>query len=137
MRLSVNRNALLIITAATLGLGAILAAVPGSPLQRFFLSSVRGEEVALAAPEDAAPGPAPTRAPRSVRIITVLPKDAIPAIMDPEFVTGDEAEDQMSPTERVLGLSINGDHRAYSVPALSSHEVVNDVVGGVPVAVTW
>ncbi len=43
----------------------------------------------------------------------------------------------MRPEELVLGLSINGDHRAYSLPFLSSHEIVNDTVGGVPVAVTW
>ena len=43
----------------------------------------------------------------------------------------------MEPDEHVLGLSINGDHRAYSLRMLSSHEIVNDVVGGVPVAATW
>ena len=33
--------------------------------------------------------------------------------------------------------SIEGDARAYSVPLLSRHEIVNDVVGGKPIAVTW
>jgi hypothetical protein len=37
----------------------------------------------------------------------------------------------------VLGVSINGESRAYSIPFLSGREVVNDVVGGVPIAVTW
>ena len=70
-------------------------------------------------------------------MVTLLGFDAIPAILDPEFVTAAEAEDWMLPDEQVLGLSINGEHRAYSVPLLSRHEIVNDVVGGVPVAVTW
>ena len=67
----------------------------------------------------------------------MLPYGAIPAIFDPQFVTGEEAWEQYGNKELVLGLSINGDHRAYSIPYLSSREIVNDVVGGVPVAVTW
>ncbi len=43
----------------------------------------------------------------------------------------------MTPTELVLGLSIDGDHRAYPLNLLSRHEIVNDTVGGEPVAVTW
>jgi hypothetical protein len=43
----------------------------------------------------------------------------------------------MAPDEMVIGVEINGDRRAYSVPLLSSHEIVNDVVGGKKVAVTW
>ena len=43
----------------------------------------------------------------------------------------------MDSDELVLGLSINGDSRAYSVPMLSSHEIVNDTVGGRKIAVTW
>ena len=70
-------------------------------------------------------------------IISVLPRDAILAIFAPRLLPVEEAQEQYSPGEMVLGLSINGDHRAYSVPHLSSHEIVNDVVGGVPVAITW
>ena len=43
----------------------------------------------------------------------------------------------MDPTEQVLGLSIGGEHHAYPISVLSRHEIVNDVVGGQPVAVTW
>lgn len=43
----------------------------------------------------------------------------------------------MQSFETVLGVSINGDHRAYPLNMLSRHEIVNDTVGGVPVAVTW
>ena len=70
-------------------------------------------------------------------IMTVLGYDAIPAILDPEFSSVTEAEEWMAPSEQVIGLSINGDHRAYSIPLLSRHEIVNDTVGGKPVAVTW
>ena len=74
---------------------------------------------------------------RDLEIITLLAYDATRAILDPKFVTGDEAHEQYSENELVLGVSINGDHRAYSIPFLSFREIVNDVVGGVPVAVTW
>ena len=71
------------------------------------------------------------------KLITLLGFDGIPAILDPDFVSVDEAQAWMDSDERVLGLSINGDNRAYSVRMLSRHEIVNDVVGGKPVAVTW
>ena len=74
---------------------------------------------------------------RDLKIVTLLPFDAIPAILEPEFTTVEEADAQLEPHNLVLGLSINGDHRAYSIPTLSSHEIVNDTVGGQPVAVTW
>ncbi len=74
---------------------------------------------------------------RDLEIVSILPRDAIPAIWDPEFLTVEEATDQMPDTELVIGLSIDGEHRAYSVPFLSRHEIVNDIVGGKPVAVTW
>ena len=70
-------------------------------------------------------------------IITVLGYDAIPAILNPEIVSAEEASERMAPSEQVIGLSIGGDHRAYSIPMLSRHEIVNDTVGGKPVAVTW
>ena len=74
---------------------------------------------------------------RSVELVTLLGFDSIPAILSPQFVTPFEAEDWMEPDEQVLGLSINGEHRAYPIRMLSRHEIVNDVVGDVPVAVTW
>ena len=72
-----------------------------------------------------------------LEIVTLLGFDAIPAILDPEFVSVDEADEWMDSDELVLGLSINGESRAYSVPMLSAHEIVNDTVGGRKIAVTW
>lgn len=77
----------------------------------------------LAAPED--------------EIRTLLPKDRIPSIDDPKFASAKEADKFMQPDEMIIGVDIGGDRRAYSVPLLSSHEIVNDVVGGRKVAVTW
>ena len=81
--------------------------------------------------------PTPTPSERELQIITILPKDAIPAILDPTFVSMERADGRFGDLELVLGLSVNGDHRAYSTSQLSNREIVNDTVGGIPVAVTW
>lgn len=70
-------------------------------------------------------------------IITLLPPDAIPAIDDPQFLSAAEANEFYDPDELVIGVEFDGDARAYSVPFLSNHEIVNDTVGGVKIAVTW
>ena len=72
-----------------------------------------------------------------LEIVTLLGFDAIPAILEPEFVDAARADEWLDDDDLVIGVSINGDSRAYSVPMLSAHEIVNDVVGGAPIAVTW
>jgi len=65
------------------------------------------------------------------------PPDGIPAIDRPSFVTPADAARWIAPKEPVLALEIKGDARAYPLQILMWHEIVNDVVGGVPVAVTF
>ena len=72
-----------------------------------------------------------------LEIVTLLGFDAIRAILEPEFVDAAQADEWLDDDVPVIGVSINGDSRAYTVPMLSVHEIVNDVVGGEPVAVTW
>ena len=74
---------------------------------------------------------------RALQIVTLLPKAGIPAIDNPEFVSAEEADSQYFPDERVIGVVFEGDARAYSIPLLSSYEIVNDTVGGRKIAVTW
>jgi hypothetical protein len=62
-------------------------------------------------------------------------KDGIPSIDEPTFVP--IAEAALPANEPVIGLAIEGDARAYPLRILIWHEIVNDVVGGVPVAVTF
>ncbi len=73
---------------------------------------------------------------RPENIVTVLPKDAIPAILSPSFEEGSEVS-WLKGKDAVIGIEINGDSRAYPVPILSRVEIVNDKVGGIPIAVTW
>ena len=98
--------------------------------------------VSADAPDAPATQPAPTNTPseaayRDLEIVTLLRKDAIPAILEPEFLTVTEADEQMQDDELVIGVSIEEDSRAYSVNMLSRHEIANDVVGGKSLAVTW
>jgi hypothetical protein len=48
-----------------------------------------------------------------------------------------EADNFLSDSDLVLGININGDIRAYPLLNLVWHEIVNDKVGGVPVAITY
>ncbi len=72
-------------------------------------------------------------------LVTVLPPDTIRALDQPVFATRREADRWMSDDEPVLGLVDldSGQAKAYSLWHLDHHEVVNDRVGGKPVAVTW
>ena len=102
-------------------------------------------EVPTAVVPTATPQPEPTESPvaalapeRDLDIVTLLPFDAIPAIDSPRFFPDLETASMFyKDGEYVLGVEIDGDARAYSVPLLSSHEIVNDVVGGKSIAVTW
>ena len=71
------------------------------------------------------------------RIVTLLPRDAIPAIDNPIFYSASEADLEYAPDELVLGVSIEGEHRAYSTSLLNGHEIVNDTIAGRPISVTW
>jgi hypothetical protein len=73
---------------------------------------------------------------RPEAIVTVLPKDAIPAILSPEFEDGRKVA-WLSGKDKVVGVEFAGESRAYPVATLSRHEIVNDRVGGIPFAVTW
>ncbi|KAB2912338.1 MAG: DUF3179 domain-containing protein [Hyphomicrobiaceae bacterium] len=64
------------------------------------------------------------------------PKDGIPSIDRPQFKPAAE-DTELTPTEPVVGLEIAGDARAYPLRILIWHEIVNDTVGGIPVAVTY
>ena len=65
------------------------------------------------------------------------PKDGIPALSDPSFLTvGDEST--LQNREPVITVEIEGETpRAYPIRYLIWHEIINDVVGDTPVAVTF
>ena len=64
-------------------------------------------------------------------------RDGIRSIDAPTFTPITQVLSDFVETEPVLSLEINGDARAYPLGILTRHEIANDVVGGVPVAVTF
>jgi len=64
------------------------------------------------------------------------PRDGIPAIDQPQFVTAGQA-DFLEPDDRVLGIARGGNHKAYPVRILNYHEIVNDRFGEESVVVSY
>ena len=117
-------------SSVTASAPAVVAAqVPESPVENVpsGLAAARGGNVA-GLPEPAVPiaelhsgGP---------------PPDGIPPIDQPHFVPASSV-DFVADNEPVLAVEIGGEARAYPVQILIWHEIVNDTVGGIPVAVTY
>ncbi len=63
--------------------------------------------------------------------------DGIPSINDPVTISKQRADAALDETEQVMLVEHGGQARAYPVRSLIKHEIVNDVVSGLPVAVTW
>ncbi|MXZ80489.1 MAG: DUF3179 domain-containing protein [Gammaproteobacteria bacterium] len=65
------------------------------------------------------------------------PKDGIPSIDAPEFERVADASAWIDPLEPVIALAIGEQAKAYPLQILIYHEIVNDEIAGVPVAVTF
>jgi hypothetical protein len=64
------------------------------------------------------------------------PPDGIPAIDAPKFQAASEV-DWLEDGEPLLSLTVGEETRGYPLQVMTWHEIVNDTVGGVPVAVTY
>lgn len=65
-----------------------------------------------------------------------VPRDGIPPIDRPLFDPALAVRD-LTDRSPVIALEIDGDARAYPLEVMTRHEIVNDVVGDIPVAVTY
>lgn len=65
------------------------------------------------------------------------PKDGIPAIDNPQFIRISEADEWLEDLEPVIVFEEQGDVRIYPLQILLWHEIVNDIVGGRPVTITF
>jgi uncharacterized protein DUF3179 len=71
-------------------------------------------------------------------VVTLLPKDTVPAILDPTpFLVPADMARGVRDSDQVLGVVIGEESRAYPIAFLSWHEIVNDTVSGVPIVATW
>ncbi len=66
-----------------------------------------------------------------------VPRDGIPSIDAPRFVSIDAAADWLGDREPVIMLQTGASARAYPLQIMTYHEIVNDELGGVPVVVTF
>ena len=62
--------------------------------------------------------------------------DGIPDLQNAPTVAAGEA-DYLDADERVFGVSINGEHRAYPLRIMNPHEMANDTLGGEPIALAY
>lgn len=79
-------------------------------------------------------------APLRIRLEEVVsggvPVAGIPAIVEPPLATAASAR-YLQRDERVFGVELGRESRAYPLRFLSWHEMLNDVVGGEPVALSY
>ena len=62
--------------------------------------------------------------------------DGIPDLQNaPNLPAGEQ--NYLQPSDRVFGVSINGEHRAYPLRIVNAHEMANDVLGGEPIALAY
>ena len=68
-----------------------------------------------------------------------VPRDAFPVFDDPTMVSAAEAEQKGIVFDRaaVIGIAHNGEAKAYPIAVMGVHELGNDSIGGVPIAVSW
>ncbi len=65
------------------------------------------------------------------------PKDGIPSIDEPTYVSVDEADEWIADDELVLAIDYEGVTRAYPLQVMVWHEIVNDEIAGDPLLVTY
>ena len=64
--------------------------------------------------------------------------DGIPPLENPAHAPADDpSAEYLEDDERVIGVSINGEHRAYPLRIINAHELANDILGGEPLSLTW
>lgn len=65
------------------------------------------------------------------------PKDGIPSIDNPKFVSLEEADQWIEDNELVLAIIYKGVTRVYPLQIMVWHEIVNDIIAGDPILITY
>ena len=65
------------------------------------------------------------------------PKDGIPSIDNPKFVSVEDADQWMKENDIVLAITYKGVKRAYPLRIMAWHEIVNDTIAGDPILITY
>jgi len=67
----------------------------------------------------------------------VVPRDAFPVLFDPPMVAAKDVGGKLRDEDLVIGIAMKDEAKAYPVQVMGVHELVNDEIGGVPIAVSW
>lgn len=108
--------------AMTLALGALGCGGGSGPLDSFASSTDGASNCLVPSSQLVSGGPG---------------RDGIPALTNPRTVTAAAGDGFLSPTTLVLGVTFGGEARAYPHNVFWWHEIVNDVVGGRPIALSY
>ena len=114
----------------------LLIAVAGFGLWRHFTRPNLEVDDAAAVPSETLPseeGPTLGRFPQSQFF---LEHDRFLPATDPRTVPAEQA-DWLHEDDEVFGVVVRGQARAYPIPMIAYHHVVNDVIRGIPVAITY
>ncbi len=65
------------------------------------------------------------------------PKDGIPSIDNPRYVSVEEADEWIEDNELVLAIIYKGVKRVYPLQIMVWHEIVNDIIAGDPILITY
>ncbi len=87
----------------------------------------------------------PMRADSAFLVASGLPRDFLHTLDQPGAMRGADMleynnnarRNYVVTTDRVIGVTVNGESRAYPLAVMNAHEVVNDTLGGVPIAVSY
>lgn len=112
------------------GTPAAVAPSPASPTVALSTPSIDQNSARSVPATPAADAPRSAVAPPTARLSGFVPLD------DPTFLAADET-DYFGDEELVLGVEFAGEFRAYPVRMLRYHHIVNDIVGGEPLLVTY
>ena len=66
-------------------------------------------------------------------------RDTFPVFHDPKMLTVAAAEKTgaILPRDAVIGIAHGEEAKAYPVTVMGNHELGNDVIDGIPIAITW
>ena len=82
-----------------------------------------------------------TASPRATETIgvQVVERDAFPVFDNPKMVAAPEAEARglVLPRDMVIGIARGREAKAYPIAIMGVHELGNDTIDGIPIAVTW
>ncbi|MCU0726382.1 MAG: DUF3179 domain-containing protein [Planctomycetes bacterium] len=87
----------------------------------------------------------PTLLPRGTIVASGMPRNAVPALVEPMSVPLDnllhaasrKVKKLLKDPDRVIGVHLDGEARCYPIRFLNFHEVSNDTLGGRKIAVTY